>query len=320
MYHNILVPLDGSQRAESVIPYVENLARHEQAKVIFCQAIEPATRSAVVDLDEEQVTFKPQKTTQMKEYLQGWQEKFQAQGLTAEILLLRGVAVDAILEAAELVKADLVAMTSQGKTGLAKMLYGSVVSGVFNRLHRPFLMVRGGTKMTVTPHQQILVPLDGFKQSEKIIPYAKEIAQRYNTKLLLARVVRTSHKATTLVDVNQNFYEPKVSDTLFYKLSQHQEIERLQKAKDYLLKWQNKLQQEDVKVEVDLMYGRPLDSLIRLANKKEVNMVAMTSHGQGGLERVFYGSLTTALMQHLSCPFLFVRSSEQTKEPVRNII
>lgn len=319
MYRTILVPLDGSERAEGVIPYVENLAKYEHAKVVFAEAIEPATRSAVVDLEQEEVTFSPQKVTQVKQYLQSWQEKFQAQGFTAEVLLLRGVAVDAILHAAEVVNADLVAMSSQGYTGLAKMFYGSVVSGVFNRLKRPLLVVHAGFEMTAVPNREILVPLDGSKLSEKVIAHAKGIAKLYGAQLLLVRVVRTSDRSTAVVDINQNFQDPKVSEPLFNKVGKHQEIERLQKAKDYLLKWQKNLQLEGFKVDLNLLYGRPIDSITRIAKRKDVDLIAMTSHGQSGLDNVLYGSVASGLMHRLSCPFLLVRSN-QAKEPVKNFV
>lgn len=318
MYRTILVPLDGSERAESVIPYVENLALYEHAKVVFAEAIEPATRSAVVDLEQEEVTFTPQKVTQVKRYLQSWQEKFQAKGFTAEILLLRGVAVDAILHAVEFVNADLVAMSSQGRTGLAKMFYGSVVSGVFNRLRRPLLVVHTGVEMAAAPNRTILVPLDGSKYSEKVIPHAKGIAKLYGAQLLLVRVVRTSDRETAVVDINQNFQDPQVSEPLFNKVGKHQEIERLQKAKDYLLKWQENLQRSGFNVDVNLMYGRPVDSIARVAKNHDVDLIAMTSHGQSGLDNVLYGSVASGLMNRVSCPFLLVQAEQ--KEPVKNFV
>jgi nucleotide-binding universal stress UspA family protein len=318
MYRTILVPLDGSKRSESVIPYVENLAQYEHAKVVFAEAIEPATRSAVVDPDQEEVTFTPQKVTQVKRYLQGWQEKFQAKGFTAEVLLLRGVAVDAILHAAEVVNADLVAMSSQGHTGLAKMFYGSVASGVFNRLRRPLLVVHTGMEMAAAPNRNILVPLDGSKYSEKIIPHAKGVAKLYGAQLLLVRVVRTSDRSTAAVDINQNFQDPQVSEPLFNKVGKHQEIERLQKAKDYLLKWQENLQRSGFNVDVNLMYGRPVDSIARVAKNKDVDLIAMTSHGQSGLNNVLYGSVASGLMHRVSCPFLLVQAEQ--KEQVKNFV
>ncbi|WP_071517413.1 universal stress protein [Geitlerinema sp. PCC 9228] len=320
MYQTILVPLDGSERAEKVIPYVEHLAQYEQAKVVFAEAIEPATRSAVVNPEQEEVTFKPQNISKVKEYLESWRDKFQSQGFTAEILLLRGVAVDAILHAADIVKADLVAMTSQGYTGLSKMFYGSVASGVFNRLQRPLLIVRSGSEMAEVHNRNILVPLDGSKRSEKAIPHAKGIAQLYGAQLLLVRVVRTSQQATVAVDVNQDFREPQVSEPLFNKVGRHQEVERLQKAKDYLLNWKSTLQERGFSVDVSLLYGRPIDSIARIAKNKDVDLIAMTSHGQSGLERIFYGSVASGLMHRLSCPFLLVRASDLQREPVKNFV
>ena len=115
MYKKILIPLDGSERAEAVIPHVENLVKHDETKVIFAQVVEPASRSAVLDSEKEsEVQFKPQKVDKVKQYLTSWKNKFQAKGLSAEILLLSGVAVNAILHATEFTQADPLAWSWQG--------------------------------------------------------------------------------------------------------------------------------------------------------------------------------------------------------------
>ena len=130
MYKKILVPLDGSERAEVVIPHVENLVKHDETKVIFAQVVESGSQTAILDPEREsELQYQPQKIAQVKQYLASWKDQFRAKDLSAKILLLRGDAVEAILHAAEITQAELLAMSSHGRTGLARMFHGSVAYG-----------------------------------------------------------------------------------------------------------------------------------------------------------------------------------------------
>ncbi|NER21229.1 MAG: universal stress protein [Symploca sp. SIO1B1] len=322
MYKKILVPLDGSQRAEAILPHVENLAKHDEANVVFTQVIEPATRSAILNLEQDsEVAFKTQKIDTTQKYLTGWKDQFQEQGLSAEILLLRGVAVEAILYAVEATKTQLVAMTSQGRTGLAQVFYGSVASGVLNRVNCPILLVRPETKPSTETNKRILVPLDGSIRSETVIPHVEGIATLYNAKITLVRIVRTGYQTTVFADLEQDIKEELVSEKLFNKLGQHQEIERVKEARQYLLNWQKQLQDQGLDVEVALMYGRPIDSIIKIAEEINADLIAMTSKGRTGLEQVFYGSVASGILNRSTRPLLLVPARKAVDEaPVNNFV
>jgi nucleotide-binding universal stress UspA family protein len=319
MYKRILVPLDGSERAEAVIPHVANLAKHDDAEVIFTQVVEPATRSAVLDLEEAEVAFKTQKTDQVKQYLTGWKEKFQEKGLTASILLLRGIAVEAILHALDITQADLIAMSSKGHTGLAQVFSGSVAAGLLNRVECPMLLVQSATDADKKTNNRIVVPLDGFPHAEEIIPHVEGIAKLYNAKIILVRVVRSGYQTSELIDIDREIKEEEVSEKLFDKLGRHQEIEQVKEAKQYLLSWQSQLQERGFEVEARLLHGHPIESIMEVAERVDADLIAMTSHGKSGLAQVFYGSVASGLLNRADCPLLLVKSGEPEK-PVENFV
>jgi nucleotide-binding universal stress UspA family protein len=144
MYNYILVPLDGSKRAEAILPHVEELARRYDAQVILLQVVESVpvpvgpegTPGAV-----QQQEFERQ-TEQAISYLTGVQEKFRARDIEARTCVYYGPVVQAIINAAECEYADLVAMASHGRSGLTQVFYGSVAVGVLHRIDRPLLLVR----------------------------------------------------------------------------------------------------------------------------------------------------------------------------------
>jgi nucleotide-binding universal stress UspA family protein len=147
VYKTILVPLDGSKRAETILCHVENLAQCYQAKVIFLQVVK-IHPSLVRHDGNYPVSEQPQLdqlTQEAETYLAARQEEFREKGIEARTVrtcVAYGSVVEAIINAAEGEGADLIAMASHGRTGLPQVFYGSVAAGVLHRVDRPLLLVR----------------------------------------------------------------------------------------------------------------------------------------------------------------------------------
>lgn len=142
MYKTILVPLDGSKRAEAILPHIENLAACYRAKVIFLQVVEPLPPlieggNPVAVLTEHKQHFKA-----VESYLAAQQGEFREKGIEAKTLIVLGAVVPKIIDVAEREGADLIAMASHGRTGLGRVFYGSVAAGVLHQIDRPLLLVR----------------------------------------------------------------------------------------------------------------------------------------------------------------------------------
>ena len=144
MYKTILVPLDGSKRAEAILPHVENLALYFNAKVIFFKVEEPAPMleyDEVIDMSK----YLEERDYQKKEteaYLASLQKAFRAKGIEAKTLTSHGPVAQTIIDVAARENTDLVAMASHGHSGLPRTFYGSIASGVLQRIDRPLLIIR----------------------------------------------------------------------------------------------------------------------------------------------------------------------------------
>lgn len=144
MYHAILVPLDGSKRAEAILPHLEELAHRYNARVIFLQVVEPgplALGSEGNYLEKYQQEIERQ-TEQSETYLAGLEGEFREKGIEAKTIVVHGPVVEAIINAAESEGADLIAIASHGRSGLSRVFYGSVAAGVLHRVDRPLLLIR----------------------------------------------------------------------------------------------------------------------------------------------------------------------------------
>jgi nucleotide-binding universal stress UspA family protein len=144
MFKTILVPLDGSKRAEKILPYIEDLAMARESRVFFLEVIEPATFVAAAS---EVIPYYSQEIVESvfngaKAYLGALTDEFRTKGLDATSLVKEGLVVHTILEVAECEKADLIAMASHGRTGLTRVFYGSVAAGILQQADRPLLLIR----------------------------------------------------------------------------------------------------------------------------------------------------------------------------------
>ncbi|MBU0665609.1 MAG: universal stress protein [Proteobacteria bacterium] len=145
MYNTILVPLDGSKRAEAILNHVEEMAKKLGARIILLTCIEQklvysgdVEISAIVQSDEDMV----QQTNTAKSYLKEVQTKLEQQGLKVSTTIIQGPPVEAILTVAAQKNADLIAIASHGRSGLGRVFYGSVAAGILQRADRPLLIIR----------------------------------------------------------------------------------------------------------------------------------------------------------------------------------
>jgi nucleotide-binding universal stress UspA family protein len=143
MYNTVLVPLDGSERAENILPHVKDIAQHHQAKIIFVTVLEmPHTIVAPDGIYVPSEDVIEAHHQEAEAYLQKQVSAFNELGLKAESCIAHGRVVDAICKVAQKENVDLVALASHGRSGLAQAFYGSVAIGLLHRITRPLLMVR----------------------------------------------------------------------------------------------------------------------------------------------------------------------------------
>ena len=143
MYKIILVPLDGSNRAEAILPHVKEMCRLYNAKMVLLRVTEPET----VSFPDISYTRKHQEYTEnlatlAESYLDRLKKDLSDEGIECTVCIKQGPIVEAIINTAEQENADLIAIASHGRSGLQRAFYGSVAAGVLHRVDRPLLLIR----------------------------------------------------------------------------------------------------------------------------------------------------------------------------------
>lgn len=141
MYKKILVPLDGSKTAEGVLPHAKALAYSEGAELVLLTVAsnpmdfvfsDPGVASR--EIEEQQ--------KRSKKYVTDIENELKTAGFKVSILLREGAVADVILRTAEEIGADVIAMSTHGRTGPARWLLGSVADRVVRNSRIPVLLIR----------------------------------------------------------------------------------------------------------------------------------------------------------------------------------
>ncbi|HET9911237.1 MAG TPA: universal stress protein [Anaerolineales bacterium] len=142
MYRKILVPLDGSKVAEGVLPHAKALAYSEGAELILLTvSANPALDFAFSDPGLAQSAIQEQEE-RSKKYIDGIENGLKAAGFKTSSLLRFGSVAETILEVAEELQVDAIAMSTHGRTGPARWLLGSIAERVVHSSKVPVLLIR----------------------------------------------------------------------------------------------------------------------------------------------------------------------------------
>lgn len=144
MFELILVPLDGSKRAEAILDHVKTLSHCLNSEVVLLQIIEPVLmpldpQGYMPELDAERTELRRNEAI---EYLEGIAAELERSGINVRTRVEQGTVVDTILDICQKERPHLIALASHGRTGLARAFYGSVTDGLLNKATCPMLVIR----------------------------------------------------------------------------------------------------------------------------------------------------------------------------------
>jgi len=156
-------------------------------------------------------------------------------------------------------------------------------------------MKRKGEEM----FKKVLVPLDGSSLAEQILPYAEEIARRWESRLVLLRVVLP---VKPIIGIGE--FVPSAS---YIATRAEDERREMEEAQRYLEAKANSIRQKGLLVDCVTVRGQPGEEIIRYAKEKAVEMIAISTHGRSGLGRLAFGSVADQVLRESGLPVLLIR-------------
>jgi nucleotide-binding universal stress UspA family protein len=293
--------LDGSRLAENVLPYARALARAFDLRVELLSVVDSIDFARTTNAGHVR-DFDPLIEAAMQEgkrYLEGIARSFG--GTKVSNTVEQGVADKIIIENAGGDKDTLIAMATRGRSGIHRWLMGSVAEKVLRGATNPLLLVRGneeGKSEGEAALKSIVVPLDGSKLAETVLPRAVELAKSLSLAIVLTRAYQIPLSAAYAGA--EAPYIPN-QDALLNLVREE--------ASAYLEAKVNELHQNGVeKVSSVLLVGSGADEIIDLARSTPNNLIAMCTHGRSGVGRWVLGSVTEKVVRHSGDPVLVVRA------------
>ena len=333
MLKTILVPLDGEDRAEYVLPLTARLIHNTRGKLVLLRVVKTATdywpaittpypsmMQAVVSEELEEATA----------YLERVGAEAPLTGLEVITTARHGVPTPVILATATEYSADLIVMCSHGHTGMAHMIMGSGAEKIARYSTIPVLIVREkeglpeASPTEISQPLRVLVPLDGSTHAQAVFEPVADLltalaSPTQKAAIHLVRVVEGQRQAATLMEESKD--------------EMQRAARGLSKAKRHL-SWMTELIREGTiapaissKQQIVVTWSVALDTdvaraIVRTAEAGEdaegagvfggCELIAMSTHGRSGLHHLAIGSVTERVLHATKRPLLIIRPAFAT--------
>lgn len=289
MYNVIMVPTDGSGFDREAIRVALRIAERTDAKVRLVRVLPTgsffgmAAASEGMPLAAEIV--RSERDSALSELYALAAECRMASSADVTVDLHGGPVADVLEQYARRHDVDLIVISTHGRSGLSRLSLGSVTDSLIRHTTIPVLVVKPSTSY-LNPQvnkaiKRIVVPLDGSKLAEQILPRALTLAKLEDSEItLLSVLVPQSYSQKEIVDPSLPWWDKDISI-----------------AQDYLFRTAGKLRRNGLAVMTDIVIGENVASAIGdFASRERADLIAIATHGRGGLARLLRGSVADAIM------------------------
>lgn len=297
MYHKILVPLDGSTFGERAIPLALRVAGHVGAVVELAHVHTPPFREGGgAPMSDPRFDLEIQHG--MRTALDRVHARVAAgAGVTVTPCFLVGEVVPTLQAHVEADGIDLVVMTTHGRGGVSRAWMGNIADALVRHLHVPVLLARsrkvGRGTGDVPPFRRTLVPLDGSLRAEGILAHAIALGAAKQSQYLLLRVVAPYPLMPIIYPGGGIPVDPGAL------ARQEQEAER------YLAGVAEQVRSAGLQVSTRvLVHDQPARAILESVREWNADLVAITSHGQGAIGRLVFGSVADKIVRGTTAPTL----------------
>ncbi|MGE0057281.1 MAG: universal stress protein [Dehalococcoidia bacterium] len=261
-----LIPLDTTDFSESALQLLPLLKEIGFDKVRLMSAYDPKKKNLNMDL--------------LASYLQGKASRVTALGMECETRVLEGDAAEVILAAADASDVDLIVIATHGRTGIARLRFGSVGDKLIKNAPCPRLVIGPNVEIDLASYDltHILVPLDGSELSEMSLPIARYLAKACHAQVDLIRAVSPTAVVADPAMGAVDLLTPMLDEASTY-------LAGIEKTFS------------DTQVTSTVVTGRPDDAIIDHMKKNVNDLAIMVSSGRTGLARAAMGSTTERVLQ-----------------------
>ena len=291
-YERILVPLDGSDLAEQALVSAVDIAESMAAEIHCLQVVTGLALNLDPQINKQLIEARENAANM---YLKSLRQRFSKTKALISVSAIVGPAAKTIINYAKDHRTDLIVLSSHGHTGLKQWVYGSVAIKILRQAPCDTFMVRPLIDTKLYSKNRILVPLDGSQLAERALQPALALAAAQDMEVLLLRVSPPIYAEL----------EPMSMRYLFDDIEEKARKE----AAAYLQDLSVTLAPLPKPVTVMTITGTPAATILDYANKQQVDLIIMSSHGRTGPDLWLMGSVSEKVLRKAMCSTLIVRAS-----------
>lgn len=307
MFERILIALDGSPRAELILSQITRILKREDSELLLLRVVdipEPAgglEMAGAIDIP----ALRQEEREEAQKYVHDLARRFAATGAKVHARIAEGPAAQTILDTARAEGATLIAMTTHGRTGIARWLMGSIAEKVARASDVPLLLVRSFRRNSTgdlepntpgeTPFRRILIPVDGSPTSMSIIAPAEKFAQLYDSAILVV------HVRPPFIPASPVLPGMEAALPLVPAPAPPATDEAIEMAA-------RRFRHAGLGVRKLSVEGEPACEILDLARTEGVDLIALGTHGRSGFSRWALGSVAERVLRSAEVPLLLVRT------------
>ena len=296
----VLVPLDGSQLAECVLPHVAAIARSFDSEIVLLRVLEKSQASVSAQLfDLLNWQINKTKAALYLEKIKAW---FQESGFRVQTVVLEGLVAEEITEYAQSQGMKLIILSSHGRSGLTQWGISSSTQKIILSTQTSLLIVRAhqphsGELSEIPLYQRILVPLDGSQRAEHVLPIITQLANFHKSQIHLVQVVQIPEMARQMPPAREDI------DLSSGVVARNQE-----EAGRYLEQVKSRSYLEGISVQTHLITSDNAAAVLhQVVGQEQIDMVVMSAHGYSGNLQWPYGSMVNNFIMYGKVPLLIVQ-------------
>jgi nucleotide-binding universal stress UspA family protein len=309
LYQHIVVPLDGSKLAEKALSPAMRIAtsmaeRHageggDRVRLVLLRVVSPIMLVAADPMLYDEMSRLG--IDEAQAYLNTVRASLPAGQVLVKTEVLTGPPADAIVLYAEEKAVDLILMSSHGRTGSSRWVYGSVAEKVMHHAPCATCIIRAHVSIDMFQNRKILVPLDGSELAEQALEPALAIAAAVDSDVVMLRIVSGREAAPETLT-------PDGTD-LGQGLDTVEASERAE-AEGYLQKIYNDRPNRHLFFDVQSSTGDVADTIVSYADAQQIDLIVMSSHGRSGIGRWIHGSVAEKVLRGANCATMIIRKDQ----------
>jgi len=305
MFQRILIPLDGSPRAELILSQVDHLWKRESSELFLVHSVCSTTP---VNGGYDTAPSLERRRDEAESYLQGIARRYTDLSAKVHTRVLEGSPAGAILDAAQREGATMIAMTTHGRTGILRWLMGSVADKVLRASEVPVLLLRADRTADAPPAEpatpqappfrRILLATDGSATSMAIVGPAMQFASLFGSEIVALHV--------------WDSYVLDGSPLLGMEAGMAPPAEAPRSSEDEVTaRVARQLAPSGLKVTRVTRYGEAASEIIDHSFDQNVDLIALATHDRWELSRWMTGSVPERVLRSAGVPLLIVRAAEK---------